>query len=279
MEQAGRCRGRLSPLGRGRDGPERGRVRARRPRARVSSWSAGRARRPKSLAARSEARGPPRARRARARWARRPARGRGGTTSPGPTCATSSWGWGYSSRRSRRRRPGAACRSSTPPSATLCAALWRRGDRRARHVPRVAPLPVGRVALLLVLRPPGARSGARAVAAAKAAACDAIVAHGGTLTHHHADRTRPRAVDDSGGRRGGGGSAASAEADARPRRDHESGKLLPQRAGLSAAHERDQVLGLVLGRVDRAGRLDLLLDQVARDAGVYDPRPSAGLAP
>ena len=40
--------------------------------------------------------------------------------------------------------------------------------------------------------------------AAKTAACDAIVAHGGTITHHHADRARPRAVDDSGGRRAWG---------------------------------------------------------------------------
>ena len=56
-----------------------------------------------------------------------------------------------------------------------------RGD-----VPRLAPLPLRRVALLHLPGPPAAGRRLDQWRAAKDAACEAIVEHGGTITHHHA---------------------------------------------------------------------------------------------
>ena len=56
------------------------------------------------------------------------------------------------------------------------------------------------------------------------AACDAIVANGGTITHHHAIGPRPRAVDAGGGRGLGHRGAARGQGSARPGRDHEPGQ-------------------------------------------------------
>ena len=81
--------------------------------------------------------------------------------SRGPTCATSCWGWGSSSRRSRPRTPGAAWTSST--------GRGRRAPRRAglgldRDVPHLARLRGRRLALLHLPRPRPAGRRARAVA-------------------------------------------------------------------------------------------------------------------
>ena len=81
----------------------------------------------------------------------------------------------------RRRRPARRARGAR--------------DRRARDVPRLAPVPLGRVALLLVLRAPGARRGARAVARGEVGR---VRRDREPRRHDHApprDRARPRAVD------------------------------------------------------------------------------------
>ena len=65
--------------------------------------------------------------------------------------------------------------------------------------------------------------------AAKTAACDAIVANGGTITHHHAigtDHARWMRSEVGDARTGG---AAGDEGDAGSRRDHESGQAARRR--------------------------------------------------
>ena len=80
--------------------------------------------------------------------------------------------------------------------------------------------------------------------AAKTAATDAIVAAGGTITHHHAVGPRPRDVAAEGGRRARDRRAARGQGRARPRRDHEPGEAARarlgrrSRAGLGAAAAR-----------------------------------------
>ena len=56
----------------------------------------------------------------------------------------------------------------------------------AGRLPRLAPVPDRRVAVLHRARPPRRRGSGRQWRAAKTAATDAIVAAGGTITHHHA---------------------------------------------------------------------------------------------
>ena len=60
-------------------------------------------------------------------------------------------------RRSRPPPPGATCARSTPRWGTRCArSLSERGTPPLVHVPRVAPVPLGRLALLHLPGPPGA---------------------------------------------------------------------------------------------------------------------------
>ena len=117
----------------------------------------------------------------------------------------------------------------------------RRAARRARS-PRHAAgraaatsptsTPIGRVAVLHVHRPPGARatrssSGARP----RPRPCEAIVADGGTITHHHAvGRDHAPWLEAEVGPPGIG-AAAGRQGRARPRRDHEPGEA----AGLARA--------------------------------------------
>ena len=121
---------------------------------------------------------------------------------PGPTCATSCSTAASWSRRSRPPRAGPTSARSTPRWRRRCArALAGARHAAARDVPRLAPLPVGRVALLHL---PGAPGGGRARPVARG--------EGGGVggdrrrgRHDHPpsrDRPRPPAVDAGGGRGG-----------------------------------------------------------------------------
>ena len=90
--------------------------------------------------------------------------------------------------------------------------LGERGTPAARDVPRVAPLPVGRLALLHL---PGAPGGRRDGAVAGGEDRRVRGDHGGRR-HDHApprDRPRPRAVDARGGGRAGNRADARGEGD------------------------------------------------------------------
>ena len=124
---------------------------------------------------------------------------------------------------------------------------------RSRHaaagdVPRLAPVSVGRIALLHVPRPPGRGRGARAVERGQERGQRGDRQLG---RHHHAPsrgRARPPALDARRGGRRGHRPAEGGEARAGPHGDHE-----PREAGVAAR------LGLLLGQ------LLLLLLSAARD--------------
>ncbi len=83
--------------------------------------------------------------------------------------------------------------------------------------------------------------------AAKTAACDAIVAHGG---HHHSpprDRARPRGLDGSGGGGGRRRGTAWGQGQARPRGDHESREAASLARGCSAPTSAIRCSGSFLG--------------------------------
>ena len=133
-----------------------------------------------------------------------------------------------------------------------------RRAERARHaarrdVPRLAPLS-RRAPRSTSPSSPARRRGAELEQwrAAKTAACDAIAANGGTITHHHAvGRDHAPWMDGRGGR-AGPGRAARGQGAAGPRRDHEPGQAA---AGLGPL--RRGRLGRGLRRL-RRGALALL---------------------
>ena len=104
-----------------------------------------------------------------------------------PTCATPSWRRRFSPRRSRPRSPGTSCPTSSPPSgrraeeavAEICGA--GRVSCRFTHVYPDGPAPY-----FTVLAPAKRGSEVEQWAAIKAAVSEALIAGGGTITHHHA---------------------------------------------------------------------------------------------
>ena len=103
-------------------------------------------------------------------------------------------------------------RGRRPPVSAVGARHRPAGD-----VPRLAPLPVRGVAVLLLLRQAGARRRTRAVARGEGRR---LRRDRRPWRHDHApsrDRTRPRALDGSGGRRGGRRGDPGGQAAARPR--------------------------------------------------------------
>ena len=140
----------------------------------------------------------PRRTRAAARRRGRP-QAPGATRSSGrPTCATRSSPRASSSRRSRPRSRGTGSTSSSRRAANGRAAALGGGGHR--HVPLHARLPGRPGAVLHRARARAARRRARAVGRGQGAASEAILAGGGTITHHHAvgrdhrpwyDRQRP----------------------------------------------------------------------------------------
>ena len=114
------------------------------------------------------------------------------------TCATRSWRSACCPRRSRRRSPGTASRAST--REVMAAAREAAGDGahvscRFTHVYPDGPAPY-----YTVLAPARRGEEVEQWAQIKAAAADALIAAGGTITHHHAvgrdhrpwyDRQRP----------------------------------------------------------------------------------------
>ncbi len=140
-----------------------------------------------------------------------PAAGRGTVQAPGrrrsrhlargvpaapPTCATCSSRWACSARRSRRRSRGSASPPSTSSvTAAAAAALREAGAQdgavscRFTHVYPDGPAPYYTV---LARGPRGEE--VEQWAAIKRAASDAVLAAGGTITHHHAVGPRPPAL-------------------------------------------------------------------------------------
>ena len=150
--------------------------------------------------------------------------------SPGRTCATTCSTAACSSRRSRPRRRGEA--GSAARRGPRRAA--RRARRAARGLPRLAPLrrPAPR-STSPCSRARDRRSGAAQWRRAKAAATDAIVGAGGTITHHHAvgrDHAPWLEAEDGRARRRG---PARGQGALRPGRDHEPGRAAGERGSVN----------------------------------------------
>ena len=182
------CRWRWRRRQRARERLGRAYLRAARPRGRLpGDRRASRARRTTSSAAG--------ARRARccaraAALRARPAAGRGLAAQPLPRPLPAR-------RPARPRRDGrdagdrdhvdATWTRSTRAVAARCARARGARHAAARDVPRLAPLPSGASLYFTFLARQDATTPLGAVARApRRAACDAIVAAGGTITHHHA---------------------------------------------------------------------------------------------
>ena len=103
--------------------------------------------------------------------------------SPGRTCATTCSTAACSSRRSRRRRRGRGSRPCTGRWAPRCAA---RSATRSWSATSRTSIRRGASLYFTVLAARDAADPVGQWRRAKAAACDAIVAGGGTITHHHA---------------------------------------------------------------------------------------------
>ena len=126
--------------------------------------------------------------RRRLRSGARPGRGLGPGRYRRPTCATTCSTTACWSRRSRRRRRGRGC-TALHDAVGDGAARRARAARHApaRALPRLPPLPVGRLAVLHLHGPPGAgararRSGGRR----RRRRATRSWPRGGTITHHHA---------------------------------------------------------------------------------------------
>ena len=113
------------------------------------------------------------------------------------TCATRWSRWACSSETFETAITWDRCRVRRDGEGAPRAEALGRGRR---HLPAHARLPGRRGAVLHGARPGAARRGGGAVGAIKRAAADAILAAGGTITHHHAvgrdhrpwyDRQRP----------------------------------------------------------------------------------------
>ena len=141
--------------------------------------------------------------------------GRGTPSAPGaapfswrPTCATHLSPVGCSPRRSRRRSPGIASRSSTRRRWPRCGRRWprsatRRPRGRARRGSAAASptsTPTAPAPYFTVLAPAVRGGEVEQWDEIKAAAAEAVIEGGGTITHHHAvgrdhrpwyDRQRP----------------------------------------------------------------------------------------
>ena len=155
------------------------------------------------------------------RAAGRRARGAPGprAASTRPTCATTCSPAASWSRRSRPRRRGRTSSTSTTPCA---AALGEHAPFVACHVSHLYA--TGASLYFTFLARQDAADPIGQWQAAKSAACDAIIAAGGTITHHHAigrDHARWLAAEDGADRRRG---AARAQGRAGPAGDHESGQ-------------------------------------------------------
>ena len=155
--------------------------------------------------------------------------GRPGTGAASPpricatSCSTAACSW-------TRSRPPPAGRTSAKLHGAvreaLRASLAGRGTQAARHVPRIAPVSVGRIPVLHLPGPPGGRR-ARPVAGGEDRRVRGDL---GQRRHDHPpprDRPRPPPLAGGRGRRARHRGAARRQAAPRPRRDHEPREAPP----------------------------------------------------
>ena len=161
-----------------------------------------------------------------------------------PTCATRSWRPASSPRPSRPRSPGTASTSSSRACAARTLAALGEGTVTCRLT---HAYPDGAAPYFTVLAP--ARRGAELEQwdEVKAAASEAILAAGGTITHHHAVGPRPPALVRPPAPRRLRGGPAGRQAGARSGGDPEPGRAdrSDERAQARAGARRPRPAGPV----------------------------------